>query len=133
MIVYDLECENQHRFEGWFDDDKAFKRQQKKGMITCPACGSEKVQRVWSKFGVVRRKGEDGNAQINVLQQLKQFVEDNFEDVGTNFANEALKMHYGVVDHRNIRGVSTEKEEKTLKDEGVSFFKLPAARSDPEE
>jgi hypothetical protein len=34
-------------------------------------------------------------------------------------------MHYGVVEPRNIRGVSTPKEEETLKSEGIHFFKIP--------
>jgi hypothetical protein len=36
-----------------------------------------------------------------------------------------LKIHYGASAPRNIRGVSTPREEKTLKDEGIQFFKLP--------
>jgi len=34
-------------------------------------------------------------------------------------------MHYGVSEARNIRGVSTKEEEKTLIEEGVQFFKVP--------
>jgi hypothetical protein len=53
------------------------------------------------------------------------YVEKNFDNVGSEFANEALKMHYGVKEPRNIRGTSTEQEEKTLKDEGIDFLKIP--------
>ena len=49
----------------------------------------------------------------------------NFDDVGCNFAGEALKIHYGVSEPRNIMGVSTEKEEKTLEKEGIKVFKIP--------
>jgi len=45
--------------------------------------------------------------------------------VGCKFTTEALKMHYGVSELKNIRGTSTEKEEKILKDEGINFFKIP--------
>ena len=45
--------------------------------------------------------------------------------MGTEFAKEALKMHYGVTDQRNIRGTSTTDEEKILKEEGVEFHKIP--------
>ncbi len=34
-------------------------------------------------------------------------------------------MHYGVSELKNIRGTSTEKEEKILNDEGINFFKIP--------
>ena len=39
--------------------------------------------------------------------------------------NEVLKIHYGVTENRNIRGVATSEEEKTLKEEGISFIKIP--------
>ncbi|MEJ2169579.1 MAG: DUF1178 family protein [Desulfobacterales bacterium] len=54
-----------------------------------------------------------------------EFVEKNFDDVGCDFAKEALKIHYGAAEPRNIRGVSTKEEEKTLREEGIQFFKIP--------
>jgi hypothetical protein len=45
--------------------------------------------------------------------------------VGCDFAKEALKMHYGAAEPRNITGVSTKEEEKTLNEEGIQFFKIP--------
>ncbi|WP_159975727.1 MULTISPECIES: DUF1178 family protein [unclassified Novosphingobium] len=44
MIVYDLECRTgQHRFEGWFKSSDAFLRQQERGLVSCPQCGSGDV------------------------------------------------------------------------------------------
>lgn len=44
MIVYDLECrEGPHRFEGWFKSSDDFVRQQDRGFISCPHCGSAQV------------------------------------------------------------------------------------------
>jgi len=48
--------------------------------------------------------------------------------VGTEFTKEALKMHYGVTDKRNIRGSATAGEEEVLKEEGIKFFKFPLTR-----
>jgi hypothetical protein len=59
------------------------------------------------------------------MQKVAAFVDKNFEDVGCKFATEALKMHYGAAEQRNIRGTSTETEEKMLKEEGISFLKVP--------
>jgi len=58
---------------------------------------------------------------------------ENFEDVGPQFAKEALKIHYGASEARNIRGVSTAEEEKMLKEEGVDFFKVGAPLAAPAE
>lgn len=44
MIVYDLECRHaQHRFEGWFKSSDDYARQQERGLVTCPHCGSGDV------------------------------------------------------------------------------------------
>jgi hypothetical protein len=59
------------------------------------------------------------------MEKIVSFVKENFEDVGSDFAKEALKMHYGVSDPRNIRGQSSAQEEETLREEGIDFFKIP--------
>ena len=64
---------------------------------------------------------------------MAEFVEKNFEDVGADFTKEALKIHYGVTEPRNIRGVSTPEEEKTLKEEGIEFLKIPVAKPSGED
>ncbi|MYL96820.1 DUF1178 family protein [Novosphingobium sp. FGD1] len=44
MIVYDLECRTgQHRFEGWFKSSDDYTRQQERGYVSCPHCGSGEV------------------------------------------------------------------------------------------
>ena len=65
-----------------------------------------------------------------LAKEVADYFISNSEDVGTNFAGEALKIHYGVTDKRNIRGSATLEEEKTLKEEGIDFFKIPVPRTD---
>ena len=130
MIAYDLQCDDGHSFEGWFEDEKAYREQQKKGLVACPICNNTNVSRVPSAFAIKSSR----SAALSTSQQTQlakigkkivDYVEKNFEDVGVNFAKEALKIHYGVTEPKNIRGVSSEEEEKTLKKEGVQFFKFP--------
>jgi hypothetical protein len=130
MIAYDLQCVNGHSFEGWFEDRRAFEGQKKKALIACPVCNSTSIARVPSTFAIKSsnpcKDFSDQQADLeNIGQTIVDFVEKNFDDVGADFAKEALKMHYGVTEARNIRGVSTNEEEKTLKEEGVRFFKVP--------
>ena len=58
MIVFDLECRPlQHRFEGWFGSSEEFTRQQERGLVTCPACGSADV----AKAVMAPNLGRKGN------------------------------------------------------------------------
>lgn len=145
MIVFDLQCSNEHCFEGWFDDRQSFEQQKEQGLIECPICSDRLVSLSPSTFGI--RSSAGGN-QLPAQRQLSEnmpdlaaigkkvaeFVEKNFDDVGCNFAKEALKIHYGAAEPRNIRGVSSAEEEKTLRKEGVSFVKVPmSVPSNPSE
>ena len=130
MITFDLRCDQAHTFEAWFQDGEAFETQKEKGLLTCPVCGSNNVRKVLSAVAVCTKPaGKDGDiseAALNeMLNNIYTMVKKNTEDVGTAFAQEALKIHYGVAENRNIRGVATSEEEKTLKEEGVSFIKIP--------
>lgn len=129
VIVYDLECSNGHCFEGWFEDSDSFDRQHEEKRIVCPVCNDENI--VKKPFAPVIRtsiqqhnRHSDSSDIIELKQRLIEYVDRNFENVGSQFATEALKMHYGVTETRNIRGVSTSQEEKLLRDEGVQFFKV---------
>ena len=130
MIAYDLQCANGHNFEGWFEDHKAYETQEKQGLISCPVCHEASVSRVPSTFAIkstpaLKNRTEKPVDLEKIGKKVVDFVEKNFDDVGSDFAKEALKIHYGVTEARNIRGFSTKEEEKTLKKEGVQFFKIP--------
>ena len=45
MIRYTLVCERKHDFESWFQSSAAFDKQAKRGLVTCPVCGSSKVEK----------------------------------------------------------------------------------------
>jgi len=132
MIAYDLQCTHGHTFEGWFEDRQTYLDQQKKGLISCPVCSDTYVDIMPSTFAIKSSPPDRSRPQPTeeaVLEKISkeavEFVEKNFDDVGCEFAKEALKIHYGAAEPRNIRGVSTQEEEKTLKEEGIQFFKIP--------
>jgi hypothetical protein len=45
MIRYALNCEQGHTFESWFQNSAAYDKQAKRGLVSCPACGSTKVEK----------------------------------------------------------------------------------------
>ena len=45
MIRYALNCDNGHAFESWFANSAAYDKQAKRKLVTCPVCGSAKVEK----------------------------------------------------------------------------------------
>jgi hypothetical protein len=130
MIVFDLRCGKDHRFEGWFDNIDDLENQLAQGQIVCPCCGDINIERVLSPVSIKKKTSPTDalKSAYKTWQNLCNYVQDNFEDVGHNFAKEALRVHYGHAEERSIRGVTTEPEEDMLKKEGVSFVKIPMPR-----
>ena len=138
MIVYDLACACGSIFEGWFQDRAEFFGQLEAGLITCPDCGGNEIRKILSPISVCSSlpsppvatgRAEDNDvsatAVLTALRTIRKYVEKNFEDVGTKLAEESLKIHYGVEEPRNIRGIVTAEEEKTLEREGIELLKVP--------
>jgi hypothetical protein len=138
VFIYDLRCEKKHKFEGWFKDLAAFEEQRTGKLITCPICGSSDVEMVPSSIAVMGRSRElkerkaslSDLSPMKMLEMVNDFVTKHFDDVGDRFAEVALKIHRGEEEKRNIRGITTEKEEQALREEGVEFMKIPVPKFD---
>jgi hypothetical protein len=134
MIVYDLLCENAHRFEGWFASPEAFAHQHDAGHLSCPMCGSSSVQKQLSAPYVQTKGGETGQTAVlgnpELLETMRRKVIEvilqNTEDVGQRFPEEARAIHYKEAPERAIRGVASAAETRTLREEGIDVFALPA-------
>jgi hypothetical protein len=59
------------------------------------------------------------------MMKVVRHVMANTEDVGSQFAEEARKIHYGEREERNIRGQATREETEALLDEGIDVMALP--------
>ena len=140
MIVFDLECINGHSFEGWFDDKKDLENQQEQGILQCPVCETTSVEQKLSLISIKRSSGSSNQAQqarranqemvAEFTEKFTEYVEKNYEDVGNSFSKEALKMHYGTTENRNIRGTTTKEEDKVLTKEGVPVLKIPIPKKE---
>jgi len=130
LIVFDLECAQGHRFEGWFNNTASFEEQSLQTLVTCPICGDTQIRRVLSPVATKTTRPEPEGMPERIdyqrlAKEIVHYVNTHFEDVGTDFTKEALKMHYGVTERKNIKGSATAAEEKILRDEKIEFFKLP--------
>ena len=67
MIAYDLQCSQGHVFEGWFEDDRTYKSQKRKGLLTCPVCNETEVNRVPSTFAIKSADGVSRGAATGAI------------------------------------------------------------------
>lgn len=148
MVIYNLVCKKKHAFEGWFPSFDDFQKQAEKKLISCPTCGSTKVEKMPHACAVhvkkeqpapPARQPEQLPAQPaqptaaefkEMLLRVHHYVRENFEDVGSRFAEEARQIHKGVADERPIHGTATLKEARELAEEGVPFIPLPKPELD---
>lgn len=83
MIVYDVNCSNDHVFEGWFRDSDSFGEQVEAGAVSCPVCGDTKVRKALMAPNVAGiRKGKDDHP----VHGGSHDVPDVVPDAGPNAA-----------------------------------------------
>jgi hypothetical protein len=128
VIVYDLICTLEHKFEGWFPAGHDYLVQKENGLLECPVCGDRSVERVPSAARINKEVGASmqpsGRAEEK-LSRFTQWLARNFEDVGTQFPEEARRIHYGESPDRRIRGQASREEVEALVDEGVPVIPVP--------
>lgn len=145
MIVYNLACEHNHPFEGWFGSPIDFESQRDRGLVECPVCGSKSVERklhaprinlgaaapavtssAATSVAETLNHGEIDFAQLReAMAGLAKHVRDNSENVGERFADEARAMHYGEKPAKSIRGHADNETAKELREEGINVHPLP--------
>jgi hypothetical protein len=154
MIRYALICQQGHEFESWFQDSAAYDKQAKRGLVSCPRCGSAKVEKAIMAprlSATAKRRSKAIEApeaapdaapapapapvamispqeqEIRAkLKELRDHLTKNADNVGAKFPEEARKMHYGEIEHRSIYGVASPEEAKELSEEGIEFHPLPS-------
>lgn len=142
MIVFNLACDNNHAFEGWFGTADDFDLQAKGRQIACPVCGSVAVSRQLSapyvNTGTGSKPADESQmvAVANAAQELKKkFIEhviSNTEDVGQRFPEEARKIFYKEAPVRAIRGTASAREVGAMKDEGIDVMPIPGTPAQTE-
>lgn len=62
---------------------------------------------------------------MQALKELRENVERECDYVGSDFAEEARRIHYGEREPRGIYGESSDEDAKALEEEGVEFARVP--------
>jgi hypothetical protein len=150
MIKYTLVCEQRHEFDSWFPSSAAYDKQAKRGLVSCPACGSGKVEKaIMAPRLAGTRKRQRAAAEMPAaapapvamlspqeqelrtkLKELRDHITKNADYVGQKFPEEARKMHYGEIEHRSIYGEASIEAAKELSEEGIELHALPMLPDD---
>jgi hypothetical protein len=141
--VFNLRCEHEHAFEGWFASAEAFDSQLACGQVQCPLCDSTSITKALSaprlNLGAEAPRQERPQAatpavmptgeqmQALFLKMAREIVA-NTEDVGERFADEARRIHYKEAPERGIRGVTSKDEADALEEEGIQVMPMPFAK-----
>lgn len=142
MIVFELICPDQHRFEGWFASSDDFEAQKARGLLCCPSCGHSGISKLLTaKIGKAEvpadhTRAKDLPATLSPgrtvsmpsplqVQGMVDYLLANSENVGNQFADEARRIHREEAPARNIRGVATREETQDLLEEGIPVMPLP--------
>jgi len=155
MKVFDLHCHQGHVFEGWFGSEADFRSQIERGLVQCPMCGSQELRKglsaprlnlgaqppatvsapaspaVPATVAATDDRRKQQALQAAWLQASRQIMQKT-EDVGTRFADEALRMHKGEEPERPIRGQATPQQALQLLEEGVPVMPLALPASSKE-
>lgn len=146
MIKYQLRCENNHKFDGWFPNIAEFERQQKKDLLICPLCDTKRVdQAIMSpsigKTTAKKKKTNDYSDQItndtmipaaqakNILRKIRKHIVNEFDNVGDKFVKEYRKFEKGERDDK-FYGTPSKEEVKKLLEEGTDLFHVPEIKED---
>jgi hypothetical protein len=141
VIVFDLICRDQHRFEGWFASGEEFVAQKDQGLLVCPVCGGMHVEKL--PAAKIRKQSEPAapaerqyapranpaDPRVDVGRFI-DYILSHSEDVGKGFAEEARKIHYQESAQRSIRGLASPAEAEDLREEGIPVFSLPMPPQD---
>lgn len=130
MIRYNLRCDQSHDFDSWFASGSAFEKLQAAGHVTCPECGSSKVEKSLMAPSVAVSKAETSltaprDPREEAVAELRRKVEENSEYVGMSFAAEARAMHEGASPERAIHGEAKLEDARKLLEDGVPVIPLP--------
>lgn len=136
MIVYQLACDHDHYFEGWFASSEACEKQASAGQLQCPTCASLEVRKLPSAPYVKGSHGpaaepssalpaDDAKLRRQAIAHLRRFLLTSTDDVGQRFAEVARRIHYKEEQERNIRGVVSRDEAVELHEEGIEAYAIP--------
>jgi hypothetical protein len=135
MIIFDLKCAPQgHVFEAWFGSTGDYEAQRARGLVACPICGADEVDKAPMAPNIPAKGGapEAVKAALADMAAAQKKMLAGSDFVGDKFADEARAIHLGESEARAIHGQATPQEAEDLRDEGIPVAPLPFPVPPPE-
>jgi hypothetical protein len=141
MVVYNLSCDNAHRFEGWFGSLADYTRQESERQLCCPVCSSQAVVRqpsapyVTSGLTLDNKQIDAATGPAMAAAVRAHMIEHLFKstvDVGDEFPEEARRIHYKETPARSIRGKASLDDVNELREEGIEVVAISSVPVPPE-
>ena len=134
MIKYNLICEREHEFESWFSNSHEFENLKKKRLLECIYCSSKKIKKsIMSPMISNSCNLETSQDKLEKvlskekqkLQQIRKYIEKNYEFVGKNFSKKVREIYYDKNSKKTIYGTTTQREREELAEEGINLLSIP--------
>ena len=135
MIKYQLICkECKLTFDSWFASSKEFEKLKKKNFLSCHNCNSIDIEKSLMKPNVLNRRKSisqiplrNNNLRIKkTIKEYQNFIKNNFDYVGSNFAYEARSIHYDKKKRKKgIFGKPSKNDVIELTEEGIETQSIP--------
>ena len=134
MIKYNLICNNNHEFESWFSDSEEFNKLNKKKLLECIYCSSNKIKKTIMAPMVSGTKISEESYNIldrkllkekKELLKLREHIEKNFEFVGDKLSEKIRDIYYDKNTKKSIYETATPEERKELAEEGIDLLSIP--------
>ncbi len=144
MIIFELVCELEHSFEGWFKKSSDFDAQLLNGQLTCPVCGINEVMKLSDKenannvieikpYNLLKEKLNSSEVTINnvnvdvsaltsdFVERLNNFVEQHFDDLDIRLSAEVSTIEGQTI----LSNQSGHEKIKVLSEDGVTVIAIP--------
>jgi hypothetical protein len=146
MIKFALVCARGHEFQSWFRSSEAFDTQVKSGLVLCPLCQATEVTKAimapaiasWGEAERAKSPAQPQAQKVALLDRhdlksramidaFRRRIFAEADDVGSRFAEEARKIHSGLVPGRAIHGQASIGDARALIEEGVPVLPVPSS------
>ena len=133
MIKYRLKCNSCFKsYDSWYSSSFEYEKLRKKEYLNCHFCNSKDIGKTIMAPNLLSLNFKDENDIKNnkktkkKILEFQNFIKNNFENVGDDFAYKARESHYNSRKKtKGIFGNATKEQIADLNEEGIEAHLFP--------